>query len=231
MINGRRYYRCRGYNKEVCPSVSIPADELEAVIEEEISKSIGFFADKPGWFMVEEHNPAEFSKSYEKEIFQKEMNSLDEEDFFYKEKVDMLQEKIDSIKVPPKKLRPVNLKEKLSKFNNKQKKAVYKKLLRPWLEITDKIIKRLENKISDDKLKTLQAVKEKERPFINRKELEDRLKKSSFTEKEIKIVVSNVDFINAIKFDIYEREGEITVYVCNQIYSETIVIKFSLSQK
>ncbi len=74
-------------------------------------------------------------------------------------------------------------------------------------------------------------MKEKTRPFKDKKKLKDNLKKLSFMEEEIEMVVNYADLITAIKFDICKREGEIIVYECNQIYSCTTVRKFSLSQK
>jgi len=60
-------------------------------------------------------------------------------------------------------------------------------------EITDPVIKKLEVNTSQDKIKTLQSLKNKN---FSRQELEDSLKKSGFTKNEINMVMTSVKIEN-----------------------------------
>ncbi|MEQ8191798.1 MAG: hypothetical protein ABRQ39_27785, partial [Candidatus Eremiobacterota bacterium] len=67
-----------------------------------------------------------------------------------------------------------------------------------WFEITNDVTEKLENKISDNKLKALHALMNAK---FTLKELNDNLNKLSFTEEEINMVVNHAGIIGKIEFN------------------------------
>jgi tetratricopeptide (TPR) repeat protein len=89
------------------------------------------------------------------------------------------------------------------KYIKKAARLLNKNEFMAWFEITDDVIKKLENKISGDKLKDLQSLKHKR---LSLEELNDSVNKLSFTKEEIEEVANYAEFIN--EFDLKDGNGD-----------------------